>query len=343
MKIKFFIITLSLLLLAFTCEPSYEMEFPGLTEEKYNNLHLEERFQIFINASWYVANPPFIYESVAKEGEKAIPLILEYIESSAPVEKKSRVIQLLIDVNKYYNLKNTKVEDFLLKKAENESDPNLKDYKFVLRIIRPEIEEGTVITPGQGGIPAFYSNDEDIINYAAIIKEKIMQETGITQKELDERFSVVGYAKGEENSKWTIPLDNRTVIMRFVAKIDWIEVSDRLQFYFLDNNSNKLSSEEIKKQIQAPFYFKIKKLKSLSEIEKIVTKTHPKLELKIPPLEAPFFSGYNYIQVNPAEEEVFLAVSGIISKEKNQCVAGTVDLVTGEILVKNTICEIIDY
>lgn len=334
-KMKIFIIILSLLLLAIACDPSYKMEFPNLTEENYNNLSLEEKFQIFINASQYIDTPPYVYENIAKEGEKVIPLILSYIESSAPVDKKGDVISLLVDVNKYFDLKNTKVEAFLLKKAENNSDPNLGSYKFVLRMIRPEIEKDVIITQIIGNTPAFYSNDEDIIDYVALIKEKIMQETGIKQKELDNRFSIVGYAKGEKSSNGVLPLDNRTVIISFVTKIDWINFNDRIEFYFLNDYGTKISLEEIKQQIKVPFYFNINKLKPRSEIEKIVTAKDPRLELVILKPD----NKYN-IRIDELSKQILLTVFGTIDKKQNKCIAGEINAITGDISVKNQPCVI---
>ncbi|MBI4918967.1 hypothetical protein HY837_03490 [archaeon] len=332
-------IILSFLLLIVACDPSYRMEFPDLTEEKYNHLPLEEKFEVYINASWYIDMPHFIYENIAKEGEKVVPLIVAYIESSASIEQKGRAIDLLAEVNKYSNLKSTSVEAFLLKKAQNSSDPNLGSYNYALRMIRPEIEEELVVTPGFENVPGFYTYDKDVTKYADLIKEKIMQETGMTQKELDDRFSIVGYTKGEKIFQEfpVYPKDNKTLAIGFVSRIDWVEVYDYFEFYFLDDKGNELPVEEVKQQIKVPFYFNIKKLKSRAEVEEMVAKTNSYLKKINIPLEAPN-PNHNYININYLNKEILLDVSGIKDEKKNQCLAGTINLLNEDIRVNNVPC-----
>ena len=200
-----------------------------------------------------------------------------------------------------------------------------------------------MLTPKIGNIPAFYTEDEAIIKYVQSIKQKIISETKISSQELDARFSIVGYAKGEimaDGAGGVIPVDNKTISISFVAKVDWIELHDYLDFEFLDDQGNELSLEQIMPQIEVPFYFKIKQLKPRSEIETIVAKAHPKLEFVIPPLEEPYYNDYNKIRINFFNNNIGLDVYGTINEEKNQCIGGTVSLITGDITIGEGLCVI---
>ncbi len=340
MNKRVILVIISLLIIT-ACDPSYKMEFPDLTEEKYNSLTLEERFEIYKNASLYIGNPPFLREDIAKEGEKVIPLILDYAQSSAPVDKKSRVIQLLMDVNKYFQLRNTEVEKFLLEKVKDSSDPNLRDYKFVLRIIRPEIEND-MINPAFGDNPAIYTDDTSIIKYVKLVKENIMQETGIKAEELHNNFNIIGYVKEKKfvGKFPTQDIDDKTLAISFVAKVDWIEVRDYFEFAFLDDEGNEVSLEKIKQEVKVPFYFNVKKLKSRVEIEKIIAKINPKLEIMPQFQEQSFYGNYDGAIIDSFNKEILINVGGEINKAKNQCIAGTVNLLTGETKVENTACLI---
>lgn len=332
-----------LLVFIISCDPSYKIEVSDLSEEEYNDLSFEEKFKVFEKVSGYIDTPDYVSEGIAKEGEKAISFILGFLNGDAPITKKIDMIYLLVDIHKqYYDLKGTYVEGFLRQKILEESsskrDKYLLDvYIDALEKVQKEIVKDVIpvmLTPGFDDIPAFYSDDEDMTSYVSLIKEKIMQETGINQKDLDANFSIKGYAKGEKIVLGIMPIDHRTVILSFVAKIDWVKIQDDFLFNFLDEKGNKLSLEEIKQQINVPFYFKIKKLKPESEIKEIVAKTNPKLNAIIKP---------DYVRINFLDEEVLLEVSGVINETKNQCISGTINLVNGKINVNKEACMIIDY
>ncbi|MBI5066181.1 hypothetical protein HZA97_08150 [Candidatus Woesearchaeota archaeon] len=350
MDIKISILLLSLLLLAVACDPSYKTEMPNLNEENYNTLSLEEQFAVFEKVSGYIDTPDYVNIGIAKKGEKAVPLILKFIENSDVSAKKIDAIYLLSEIHKnYFDLKRTKAEEFLNQKIKNEESSLKKDkyilesYKDVLKKIqaeRPEELTPVILSPGNERIPAFYSDDKDLIKYVELIKEKIMQETGMNSEELDDRFSIVGYTKGEQlvGAYPIYPKDNKTLAISFVAKIDWVEFRDLLEFNFLDNKDNKLSLEEIKQQIKVPFYFSIKELKPKSEIEKIVVKANSKLEIMLPPIEAPSYNRNNNIRIDFLNKEILLDVYGKKDEKKNQCLFGQVNLLTGDIVVREIAC-----
>ena len=332
-KVYVCISLLAVLFLAFTCDPSYTTEVPDLTEESFTNLSLEEKFEIYKKVAGYLDTPDYVEESIAREGERAIPLIITYLESKPPGTKEIDALFLFNDIDEsYFELSDTPAEEFLKRKIREEESSSegdkitLDSYQYVLEQIRAErsataTPDQVLLTPGFGEIGPRYTEDADLAQYVAVIKEKIRTETGMTQDELDARFAITAYAKGEEKVYGGLPpLDNTTVRIMFVAKIDWVEEKEEISFPFIDVQGKRLSLEEIRRAIEVPFYFKITALKPQSEIERIVTAAHPKLKV---------VASTNNVRNNPVSKGITLDVFGAIDEEKNQCVEGSVNLVTG--------------
>jgi|SRR3989344_6031897 len=331
---------LIIMLLSFiiACDPSYKTEMPDLNKDWYDDLSLEEKFEVFKKVSGYIDTPDYVEDGIAKEGKNAVPLVLNYIDSLHPSTKKIDAIYLLAQINKYYNIKGTEVEKFLEQKIMIEKDKDiLASYKSILESIQAveTSQKIFLLAPAFGDNPAIYTDDESIIKYVELVKDTIMQETGMSLEELNNRFNIVGYVKGERfmGRFPTQDIDNKTLAISFVANVDWIDVRDYLEFAFLDVEGNEISLEKIKQEVKVPFYLKINKLKSRVEIEAVLKKTN--LNLKIITYSEP--EHYQVI-LDYINKKIYAGVSGIINEKNNQCILGKVDLITGNLSLNNVAC-----
>ncbi len=351
MNKRIIFVIISLLIIA-ACDPSYKMEFPDLAEEKYNSLSLEEKFEVYKKVSGYIDTPDYVYQGIAKEGEKAIPLILEFIEhpNNNSLKKIDTIYLLGYMHDSYFDLKGTGVEEFLQQKIKEEESSSksdkhiLESYKNILESIQAvkTSQKIVLLAPAFGDNPAIYTDDESIIKYVELVKEKIMQDTGMSLEELNDRFNIIGYVKGNKFvGRFSADnIDSKAVAISFVAKVDWIEVRDYFEFDFLDDEGNEVSLDKIKQEVEVPFYFNVKKLKSRDEIEKIIAKANPELEILPQFQEQSFYGNYDRAVIDSFDKEILINVAGEIDKAKNQCISGTVNLLTGEIKLEDTACLI---